>query len=467
MASSTTNLDLLVQSQASKEVTANALFDAASPSTLFARRQSTTSGLTWGYYGGVLPTAGTPTVVANGTLSLIASRTQQIEAGFVSTTTTAITGISLANPCVITVASHTYAAGDILWIDSIVGTTQLNQSFALVTATTATTITLSLSSVGFTAWSSGGTISRVTSAGTVALKIGKGLGSVFVAPVSLYQVVVGTSTITSYVDYRVSGTGDDGQLSKSIAGSTNVILSSAERRNKRIEFTGAITANISVIVPPVVGRSQVINNTTGAFTVTVSTPAGSGVSLPVGSPVDLYCDGTNILNSSESILKDTSNGVVGLTLFKINFKNALNTFTSFFTNANTASRTYTFQDRDGTIADNTDLAAKAPIASPSFTGNASFVEVTETTYAIAGTVLDPANGTVQTKTLGANTTFTEALESGQSMTLMINDGAAYTVTWPTITWVGGAAPILDTTKYTVVTLWKIGTTLYGNLVGYA
>lgn len=56
--------------------------------------------------------------------------------------------------------------------------------------------------------------------------------------------------------------------------------------------------------------------------------------------------------------KDASGGYAGLTLFKINFKNVLNTFTSFFTNSNTASRTYTFQDRDGIIADDTDLAGK-------------------------------------------------------------------------------------------------------------
>ncbi len=66
--------------------------------------------------------------------------------------------------------------------------------------------------------------------------------------------------------------------------------------------------------------------------------------------------------------KDATGGYAGLTLFKINFKNAANTFTSFFTNANTAARTYTFQNRDGTIADDTDLALKAPIASPTFTG---------------------------------------------------------------------------------------------------
>jgi len=61
--------------------------------------------------------------------------------------------------------------------------------------------------------------------------------------------------------------------------------------------------------------------------------------------------------------KDATGGYAGLTLFKINFKNAANTFTSFFTNANTAARTYTFQNRDGTISDDTDLALKLNKAS--------------------------------------------------------------------------------------------------------
>ncbi len=69
-----------------------------------------------------------------------------------------------------------------------------------------------------------------------------------------------------------------------------------------------------------------------------------------------------------SASKDTTGGYAGLTLYKIDFKNAANTFTNFFTNATTAARTYTFQDRDGTVADNTDLALKAPLASPTFTG---------------------------------------------------------------------------------------------------
>ena len=67
-------------------------------------------------------------------------------------------------------------------------------------------------------------------------------------------------------------------------------------------------------------------------------------------------------DKQETSAKDATGGYAGLTLFKINFKNVANTFTSFFTNSNTSSRTYTFQDRDGTIADNTDLATKAALA---------------------------------------------------------------------------------------------------------
>lgn len=71
----------------------------------------------------------------------------------------------------------------------------------------------------------------------------------------------------------------------------------------------------------------------------------------------------NVLDAAQEVAanKDASNGYVGLSLFKIKFSNALNTFTSFLTNSNTAARTYTFRDRDGIIADDTDLAGKADL----------------------------------------------------------------------------------------------------------
>lgn len=97
-----------------------------------------------------------------------------------------------------------------------------------------------------------------------------------------------------------------------------------------------------------------------------------------------------------------------------------------------------------------------------FTGS-----IQEEIYNLTGTALDPANGTIQTKTLGSNTTLTDSLAAGESMTLMIDDGSAYTVSWPTMTWVNnaGAAPTLATSGYTVIALWKVSTTLYGALVG--
>ena len=95
MASSTSNLDLLVQSQASKEVTANELWNSMSVGALFGRRSSSNL-LVWNYYGGPMQVDGALTVIANGTVAggLTASTTNYIEAtraGVVSKNTTAFT----------------------------------------------------------------------------------------------------------------------------------------------------------------------------------------------------------------------------------------------------------------------------------------------------------------------------------------------------------------------------------------
>jgi hypothetical protein len=125
--------------------------------------------------------------------------------------------------------------------------------------------------------------------------------------------------------------------------------------------------------------------------------------------------------------KDASGGYAGLTLFKINFKNVANTFISFFTNSNTAARTYTFQDRDGTIADNTDLAAKVD--------ETDFVTLTDG----ATVTWDTSNGagagnglqSPLAKVTLAGTTRTLAmtnLKSGASGLLVITTGVAGAIT---------------------------------------
>jgi hypothetical protein len=104
------------------------------------------------------------------------------------------------------------------------------------------------------------------------------------------------------------------------------------------------------------------------------------------------------------------------------------------------------------------------LSNPTVTG------YTETVYALSGTAIDPANGTIQTKTLGSNTTFTESLADGQSVVLMLNP-VTYTVTWPTMTWINtsgsGSAPTLEASSTNVVIVWQVGSTVYGNWAGSA
>jgi hypothetical protein len=99
---------------------------------------------------------------------------------------------------------------------------------------------------------------------------------------------------------------------------------------------------------------------------------------------------------------------------------------------------------------------------------------TEEVYAVSGTTpaLSPTNGSIQTWTLSGNSTPTAGTwAAGQSITLMVDDGTAYTITWTSlaVTWKtdGGSAPTLNTTGYTAIALWKVGSTIYGARVGDA
>lgn len=108
MSHSTTLLDLVLQSQASKEVTVNAMLDAASPAMIFGRRASTSAGLTWGYYGGTMLVDGALTAIANGTLTLAASQTNYVQAtraGAVSSNTTGYSAGQIPLYTVVTGAS--------------------------------------------------------------------------------------------------------------------------------------------------------------------------------------------------------------------------------------------------------------------------------------------------------------------------------------------------------------------------
>ena len=114
------------------------------------------------------------------------------------------------------------------------------------------------------------------------------------------------------------------------------------------------------------------------------------------------------------------------------------------------------------------------LTAPALSGATLNDGYTEEIFAVTGTTpaLSPTNGSVQTWTLsGASTPTAGTWADGQSITLMVDDGSAFSITWTSVAPVwktnGGSAPTLLTTGFTVIQLWKVGSTIYGARVGDA
>lgn len=140
-------------------------------------------------------------------------------------------------------------------------------------------------------------------------------------------------------------------------------------------------------------------------------------------------------------------------------------------------------------SDSTNWAQAAGTGDVTQTGTQTLTNKTLTDPAIIGTVLediytitdgaafeiDPSNGSIQLVTLGANRTPKATnFAAGEAITLMVDDGSTYGITWTDSTFGGsgvvwktdnGAAPTLNTTGYTAIVLWKVSTQIYGARVG--
>lgn len=91
--------------------------------------------------------------------------------------------------------------------------------------------------------------------------------------------------------------------SKSVAGGANVTLTAVEQRCSILELTGVLTGSINVIVDETVWGWTILNNTSGAFTLTVKTSGGTGITVPQGKRAQLHCDGTNVVASQDGTVK--------------------------------------------------------------------------------------------------------------------------------------------------------------------
>ncbi len=89
------------------------------------------------------------------------------DGGLILESAQAVTGITQANPGVVTIAGHGYANGDEVFVGNVVGMDELNGYYFLVANVTANTFTLQdidgndIDTTDYDAYTSGGTISRV------------------------------------------------------------------------------------------------------------------------------------------------------------------------------------------------------------------------------------------------------------------------------------------------------------------
>jgi hypothetical protein len=101
-----------------------------------------------------------------------------------------------------------------------------------------------------------------------------------------------------------------------VSGTGNYALVGTELNRVAYRFTGTLTGNRNIIVPATVQQYWVDNRTTGAYTLTVKTPAGLGVSVSTNQRAILYSDGTDVLDADTaglSIPLDVSQGGTGAT----------------------------------------------------------------------------------------------------------------------------------------------------------
>jgi hypothetical protein len=111
-----------------------------------------------------------------------------------------------------------------------------------------------------------------------------------------------------------------GAVTKSVTGLTGTItLAAADYQNLIIIFTGTLSANLIYQVPSGVGGQwTLINQTSGAFTLTFRTAAaGTSVVVPTGYNATVFSNGTNVYTAtslvSPTMSAPTTSGTITIT----------------------------------------------------------------------------------------------------------------------------------------------------------
>jgi len=105
--------------------------------------------------------------------------------------------------------------------------------------------------------------------------------------VNFYTIGYGQSSTFSFDYVSIDLTGQPSPFT----------LSGTNLNRIAYQFSGVLTANMQIIVPNTLQQYWVRNTTTGAYTLTVKTAAGTGVSVVQNGAAIMYCDGTNVVEA--------------------------------------------------------------------------------------------------------------------------------------------------------------------------
>ena len=111
----------------------------------------------------------------------------------------------------------------------------------------------------------------------------------------LYVLDVGSASVTSYTDYRYGTLANHNKRVTIAMTNTNVTANWIQCNADVLNITGTLTANVELILPPVLSKEfTVINATTGAFTLNVSTGTAVKVAVTQGTARAVVSNGTDL-----------------------------------------------------------------------------------------------------------------------------------------------------------------------------
>lgn len=171
---------------------------------------------------------------------------------------------------------------------------------------------------------------------------------------------------------------------------------------------------------------------------------------------------TTVSGKQSTSAKDATGGYAGLTAYKINFKDATNTYTSFFQNSNTAARTYTFPDATGTVALTSDITGTNSGTNTGDQNIFSTIAVSGQSNVVADTTSDTltlvAGSNVTITTSAGGDSITIAATGGGSSLEILDEGVQKTAAATSIDFVGAGVAATNVGNAITVTISGAGLT---------